>query len=590
MSLLRYTIPILAAALTVVALRGDEAAPSTRAGTRAAFGPASAEGVMSALGAEASDPAEPEAGEKDRARREVERETCRARLAEATRLPALPGAPELEERRAPVLLYAKAEPVLFVRAPQEDATSSQEAVTYRAWLGRTSSPYSLLKRLWSVFSVKPDLGRSVLLREGYLYADKPELAFALVELVSAQLLFSDQEIWVQRGERLMHARRTRKGEYVFVDGPERGQEVRLLLFDRVGVGAPPLTVLHRDLRSLRHRLGFDQVRVVHLGESEIVSDLRYGSLWVPTLLESKHARLELGCEVLEESAFPEVERHRELRARRERVLEPLRAAMLAQVEEGLPFDEPLTEYGQQDGQLRRRWLRAYQEKKHSYELNGDRYYVFNARGRPLVPQVCIDFLFDTFERASGTWWRPRAEPRERVIGKLDFGTNSKETLRRATSFLDLARTRSEWFELYELPESERIPFKFGRKLAEYLEKQAERFSPGDIVMIRGYAPWDKPWMPPLMHVHSFFVYESDPMTGMAMTLAGNPGRPLLQTWQFEAFRTPERSIWYRIRPELAWLESVTTAPAAGLPVPPPLVQERNNRAAVLEVPEEEPAG
>lgn len=584
----RSTIPILLFALVVAAFRGDGLVSATATGAFSPPIPASAPPV--GVVREVPAPVDPDrALEEEKLAREAERESCRQRLETAKQSPALPGTPELEEQRAPVLLYAKAEPVLFLRAPEKDHTSSQAAVTYRTMLGRTRSPWSLVKRLWGVFSANPDLGRSVLLREGYLYAEKPELAFALVDLVSAQLLFSDKEIWIHRGERLMRARRTRNGEYVFVEGPEQGQEVRLLLFDRIGVGTPP-PALHRDLRSLRQRLGFDQVRVVHLGEREIVADLRYGTVWVPTLLESRDARLDLGCEVLDDAVRSGVERQRELRARRERVLGPLRAAMLAQVEEGLPFDEPLTEYGQQDGQLRRLWLQAYEAKRHSYELNGDRYYVFNALGRPLVPQVCVDFLFDTFERASGTWWRGRSEPRGRVIGKLDFETGSNPTLRRATSFVDLARARSDWFSVEEIPESERIAFKYGRRLAEYLKQQAERFSPGDIVMIRGYAPWDKPWKPPVMHVHSFFIYESDPVTGMAITLAGNPGRPLLQTWQFEAFRTPERSLWYRIRPKLAWLESVTEPLSDKLPVPPPLVQERNNRAAALDVPEPEPAG
>jgi hypothetical protein len=82
------------------------------------------------------------------------------------------------------------------------------------------------------------------------------------------------------------------------------------------------------------------------------------------------------------------------------------------------------------------------------------------------------------------------------------------------------------------------------------------------VLIKGYAPWDKPWKPRNMHVHSFFVYESDPLTGMPLSLAGNPGQPLLQTWQFEAFRTPERSIWYRVRPKVEWLERVVNASSA----------------------------
>ena len=107
-----------------------------------------------------------------------------------------------------------------------------------------------------------------------------------------------------------------------------------------------------------------------------------------------------------------------------------------------------------------------------------------------------------------------------------------------------------------MPESARVPLKHSISLSEYLANESDRFIPGDVVLIRGYAPWDKPWRPRVMHFHSFFVYESDPITGFPSMLVGNPGRPLLQTWQFEAFRTPNRSIWYRMRPTLPWLEEV----------------------------------
>src|SRR5690606_36471701 len=117
--------------------------------------------------------------------------------------------------------------------------------------------------------------------------------------------------------------------------------------------------------------------------------------------------------------------------------------MVDQVNEKLPFDEPLTEYGQQDGQLRRRWLAAYLAGKNSYEFQGDKYYVFGQSGMPLVPQVCVDFIFDTFERASGTWWRPRGSARERVLGKLDLHTLSDETRRRGTGFVEFATSNPE---------------------------------------------------------------------------------------------------------------------------------------------------
>jgi hypothetical protein len=490
---------------------------------------------------------------------------CQRAVERVLRAPGLSGTPALDKSRPTVLLYAKAEPVVFVEKPSVDRTSSSEAVRYRAMIENTDSPWSTVQRLWMLFSMKPDLGRSVLLRDGYLYAEKPELAFALVDLVSAQTLFSDERIWIQRGERQLNAERTKHGNYVFVDGPERGQRVRLLLFDRIGSGPPPVP-LHRDFRTLRMRLGFDRATVRHMTERAIVADLRYGAAWVPTLLDSQGAHLELRCEVANAETRKKVAEFRGEQAKKERLLAPLRSAMIEQVEDGLPFDEPITEYGQQDGRLRREWLRAYLAGKRSYEFQDDIYEVFNLRGQPLVPQVCVDFLFDTFERASGTHYRARGEKRERVMGRLDFGTMADETRRRATSFIEFAEARPESFDVHMLSEHERVEFKYAQKFADYLVREADHFTPGDVVMIRGYTPWDR--RNNLMHFHSFFVYESDPLTGQPIVLAGNPGKPLLQTWQFEAFRTPDRSIWYRVRPHLEWLASVI-APNTETPLMPP---------------------
>jgi hypothetical protein len=483
-----------------------------------------------------------------------------------------PGSPRLDAQRGVVLLYAKAEPVLFTRAPEANERGSEAAETYRTMLRQTSSPWSMLQKLWTVFSLNPELGRAVLLRDGYLYADRPELAFALVDLVTVQMLFSDRHVWIQRGERTLHAERTKAGRYVFTDGAEHGQRVKLLLFDRIGTGTPPAP-LHRDFRALRQTLGFERVAVKSLGERQIVAELQYGELQVPTLLEARGAHLDVVCEATPPGKEPALAAYRAEHERRERALVPLRSAMLDGVQEGLPFDEPLTEYGQQDGKLRGRWLTAYQSGQNDYEFQGDKYYVFNATGRPLVPEVCVDFVFDSFERASGTWWRPRGESRQRVVGKLDFASLPEDKRRRATSFIEYAEQHPESFDVYTLPEAERVPFKFGKRLSDYLATSGT-FRPGDVVLIRGYAPWDKPWKPRIMHFHSFFVYESDPLTGMPIALAGNPGRPLLQTWQFEAFRTPDRSIWYRIRPKLDWLERVVApTDAAERPAPPPLTAE-----------------
>jgi hypothetical protein len=509
--------------------------------------------------------------------------SCETELKLAYSEPALPGTPKLDAKRSVVLLYTKAEPTAFVRTPLPPAHGSEVSEAYRTLLATTNSPWSQLQRLWTVFSANPELGRSVLLREGYLYAEKPELAFALVDLVAAQQLFSDKQIWIHRGERLLTAERDKAGRYVFVDGPERGQRVKLLLFDRVGTGEPP-PALHRDFRALRARLGFDRVKLVRMGEHNIIADLRYGSVWVRSVLRARGAHLELACEAPNPENAAVVKAVRAEHERQEKMLGRLRRGIVEGISDGLPFDEPLTEYGQQDGKLRRRWRTAYDAGFSTYEFNKDKYDVFGVSGRPLVPEVCVDFIFDTFERASGTWWRSRGQKRERVIGGVDFKTLDDETMRRATSVIDYANQHAEWFEMDTLAENERVPFKLAKPFADFLVTEADRFRAGDVVLIRGYAPWDKPWKPKIMHFHSFFIYETDPLTGQPLALAGNPGRPLLQTWQFEAFRTPERSIWYRIRPKLGWLESIMgdRADVIPVPAPAPLTVELRDRPVTID--------
>jgi hypothetical protein len=123
-----------------------------------------------------------------------------------------------------------------------------------------------------------------------------------------------------------------------------------------------------------------------------------------------------------------------------------RSHPLSQIEEALPFDEPVTEDGQQDGNLRPAWTWAYKQGWDSYEFNDDRYMVFDGAGRPKVPQVCIDFITDTLERASGTWWRGRDGQRERLRGKLDFETLGIENRRSVERFVRFAKAHPEWFD------------------------------------------------------------------------------------------------------------------------------------------------
>lgn len=491
------------------------------------------------------------AAEADSALRE-----CQAKIDAVLKEPKVPGAPEFEKNRLQILTRAKAEPVLLIDAPQfrDDTDPGNGVRSFRKLILGTEFPFDVVKSRLDRYRHLPDEGRATLLRDGYLYSDKPDLAYALVNQVGAEHLFREREIWVQRGEFVYHAVRKRE-RYYFVDGPNEGEEVRLLLLDRVGTGSDPdpTTTLVRDFRSLKYRLHFSEATPEHVTRDHVVATLGYGEHRVKTLLAAEGARLSLECELVPTALASQVEAERQAMARRQRAIQPLRRAMQLQIEEQIPFDEPLHEYGHQmDGELRRGWLHAYTQGNDSYAFNGDRYKVFDSKGRPIPPQVCVDFLTDTLERASGTWWNPKGAPRGRQIGKLDFKLDILERakLRRVPGFLEYARQNPQQFEVLDIPESERVEMGKRDQFLQQLSQRWRDFQPGDMLVIRGKTPWD----PSEEHYHSFFIYESDPLTGTPLALVGNAGRPSVRSWEVEARRTPERSIWHRIRPRTEWLE------------------------------------
>jgi hypothetical protein len=467
---------------------------------------------------------------------------------------AVPGVPALDTGRAFFLTQAKAEPVLFVRAPEYQ----REGVTltvqgYRQMLLSGQNPFGTIQRILAESKGFPKQARQALLRDGYLFDTNPHVGTWLANLVQPDQLFGQDRIWVQRGDEVLHAAR-RGGRFYYVDGALADQRVRLLLFDRAGAEGEPERPVHRDLRSLRYRLHFNRMEIRHVTDDHIVANLRYGPFWVPSVLKTDGAHVELECEILEPGLERDVAAAREEVARRDRALQALRRVLLAALDEALPFDEPRHEYGfQLDGTLRGKWLDAYMRGRDKYTFNGDEYRVFDPRGRPLVPEVCVDFLTDTLERASGAWWRSYGSPRGRTTGKLDFEAlagDKQIELRRAPGFIGFAKARPDAFEVLDDPE--RIELGDEEAFYAYLKAHLDDFTLGDAVLIKGKTPWDRVHV----HFHSFFVYETDPVTGMPISILGNAGRPSLRVWETEVRRTPERAIVARIRFKTLWLEKI----------------------------------
>lgn len=476
-------------------------------------------------------------------------EACRRRIAALSGRKRLLGAPALERVRGQVLGRAKAMPVLFLSEPTWTRTDSVLVRGLRERLRQDPSARTL-GGLYHHLRGKPKVAREVLLREGYLYTDQPGLAFALAQKVELQHLFDADEIIVERGA--MRHLAVREGKYYrWVDGPQAGQRARVLLFDRVWEKGSPLgEPLHVDVEQLANRLGFWKLAVEQLTQDAIVARLAYGSAWVTSLLAVQGANLSLSCEIVPDESKQEVDRGRNLARSRRAILEVEQRAIREMLGEALPFDEPRTEDGQQDGKLRPLWRGAYLRGEYRYQFNEDWYPIFDQEGRPRVPQVCIDFITDTLERASGTWWGRRDEPRARIQGGLSFDEFSIDNKRSVERFVQFAWRHPEWFDVSYTEPEERFNLNSGDDLFDHLTRHAARYRPGDIVNILGLRDDEK------YHYHSFFVYKSDPVTGMPLWLAGNAGRPRIQSWQGVLLSAPRRSIHSRIRPRASWLSAV----------------------------------
>jgi len=478
---------------------------------------------------------------------------------------ALPGAPtNAGFERAFLLGRARAEPVVFWREPRFDpARASNQVGALRAELSADEHPAYAFERVLAEVKKSPELARAVFLTEGYLYSASPQLAALFVNYLALGVLFREPALRLARGTETWTVRR-RDGDYVFEDGPQRGERATLLLFDRVFLpGQEPGPALHWDVRELAAQSLADELRIDRLTTDGAVAALRFGNIWQPAALKRVGGALGLDCQRTPPGLAEGLLRARDLAKRRQHVTEALARVVKSEVEEGLPFDEPKTEEGQQDGSLRPAWLRAYLAGSDRYTFNDDTYWVFDSRGRPHVPQVCIDFVTDTLERASGARFRSRGEPREFVRGQLDFDSFGLDNRRGVGTFVNFARSHPEWFELSDTRPEERLPFRDRAAFFRDIYEHRDEYRPFDIVTIFGLRSDGK------LHYHSFFVADRDPLTGMPIAVVANAGRPRIRSWENEMQNAPQRAIFAHIRPKLPWLEANVAPDAPGANVSAP---------------------
>lgn len=477
-------------------------------------------------------------------------DSCALEIERLLSEPALSGAPQLERERAEILARSRAEPVLFLREPKSQG-STAVATRLRQQLLAAPLPWTVFEQILKQSQAHLQLTRQVLLADGYLYADQPALAALISTSVTLPLLFREPELSLTRGTKTYRLVRNGKS-YTYADGPESGRTATLWLFDRVTVASETRSAdSHISLSDVRAQLGARTFQVDRITERALVGRFQYGNLSVPTVLTLEGSRAVFDCESTTESVRVDLARERALAHRKQRLLEQLRLAITAQVDAALPFDEPRTEEGQQDGALRREWQTAYLQGRDSFTFNGDHYRIFDAEGRVRTPQVCADFITDSWERMGDTYYLPRGGPRGKQVGRLDFDTLGVANRRSVENLMEFAASHPSLFAFLPIPESERIPFANRRAFFARLQSMHREFSPGDVVAILGPRDDER------LHYHSFFIVADDPITGIPILVASNAGRPRIRTWEAEMNNAPRRAIVGRIRPTIAWLESVS---------------------------------
>jgi hypothetical protein len=462
--------------------------------------------------------------------------------------PALPGAPAFEEHRADILGRAKGEPVVFVRAPRSSELTKRPLEQLRLRLGQ-KSPLLSIPEVLRATRYFPEDARALFLSEGYVYATDPTVATVLVDTLTLGRLFQEPTIYLARGASVHELHRDTKWNlYRYADGDDRNEEATLLLGDRLSITREGLfPLLHREIESLVEESGADQLTVDRLTEKASRVRLFFGDDELRAVADDDGARLRLACMERLPAERPKIaEIQRENRSRRQS-LASVRRATRDMVRERLRFDEPLEEEGQQDGSLRPLWRWTYDHGGHGYRFNDIPYQVFDGLGRPYPPQVCVDFVLDTYERASGTWFGTSGQARLRTPGTIDFDALGVENRRSAANLAEFATARPDLFDVWNLTPEERIPYGRKQEFFRTLAEKRSSFREGDIIVIHGMKADGK------AHYHSFLVDTRDPITGIPIRLAGNAGRPRLQTWEGVMRSAPARSVRHVLSPRTDWL-------------------------------------
>lgn len=499
--------------------------------------PALATSALRARAAEDKQSAAPHHGPADAA-------SCEARIAERALPPPGPRWVAYTRRLPEVVVRAQIDPVLYLRWPDEQPRSAQAAAFLSA-IEHASVPGRALGQFLATHTSRA-LRREVVLADGTLFSSRPPLAVALSTRVSLDDLFEGPRVYRAR-DGVVDTLERGEGGYLEPDGTL----ATLRLNDRVSEDpaalADPLGI---DLEVVRQQSG--ALRTI---PTAIGADAAALELWFPdgtrrpslVVVEGGHTQVVCVGGAPDTLAATQDDAQRFWTRHRAVV-----AAAQALVDESPRFDEPTDELPgvQQDGELRPAWEQAYEGGETTFTFGSVEYPVFDAQGRPIPPEVCIDLFFDAWQRAGGTWYRPQGEPPGRTQGAWDL-ERAHLPRRSVPRLLAEADDEGSVLDRYDVPEEDRISLAHMPEYAYAVAREADAFREGDGLIVFGLRLQDFH-----RHYHTLLVIRTEPTTGIPMLIADNQGRPRLRTLANAMFAAPYRSIMHRLRFDLDALSAL----------------------------------
>jgi hypothetical protein len=395
------------------------------------------------------------------------------------------------------------------------------------------------------------LSKKLSLHGGYLYTHDPRKARDWHRKLRLENVSEAPELWLRRGDTVHKLTRAAK-VYRHSGGPLDGERAKLLLFDQLAATRETLPQPAAfDLDAARPWLGVRQYTVEKLTAREVTGTARLANGKAVSFVAA-HDGAQTRVWVWSDSSEALQAAIAESRALLGAQLAILEAAD-AMVAEDLRFDEPKTEFGQQDGLLRQEWWRAYRQGRDQYEVNGDTYPVFGPGGHAAVPQVCIDFVVDAIDRAGGSWFGRRGEPRRRSTGRIELRAWPNYRSRSVADTARLARENPQMWEIYTVPEPERAPFRETQRFRQGIGRLGE-IQPADIFVIYGLRKDGR------NHYHAYLVHRVDPLLGLPVDFVDNAGTARVRVMDDIMKAAPRRYILHKMRLKPDWLVARLSAP------------------------------